>query len=166
MRRSKRLLFDHLVGAGEKRWRDVDAELFRRLEIDYQLEFGGLHNRKVGWLFTLEDASDIDTCLPPSVRKVGTVADKAAKNGVHATVADRRDPVAVSPRDVQASTAQAEQGIGAGKKRAHLQPAHGRECLIQLVLVGGIYNIKDQSQRLSGHFCLVDLGFREGAFRV
>src|ERR1700676_1632665 len=40
-------LFDHLVGSGEQRWWDVDAQLFRHLEIDYQLELGGLHNRKL-----------------------------------------------------------------------------------------------------------------------
>jgi hypothetical protein len=61
-------LLDNLVGAGEKRWWDVDAELFRRLEIDYQLELGGLHNRKLGGLFALKDASDIDARLPPCVR--------------------------------------------------------------------------------------------------
>ena len=38
-------LFDHLVRAAEQGRRDVDAELFRRLEIDYQFELGGLHNR-------------------------------------------------------------------------------------------------------------------------
>ena len=61
-------LFDHLVGAGEKRWRNLYAELFRRLEINHQLELGGLHNRKFGRLFTLKDASDINACLSPCVR--------------------------------------------------------------------------------------------------
>src|SRR5580765_4478968 len=93
--------FDHLIGADEERCRDVDAELLRRLEIDDQIELGGLHNRKLGGFFTLEDASDIGTCLPPCVRQVGTVADKAAKHGVHAAVADRWNPVAVCHCDVQ-----------------------------------------------------------------
>jgi hypothetical protein len=42
---TKFVSLDHLVGAAKQRWRDVDAELFRRLEIDCQFELGGLHNR-------------------------------------------------------------------------------------------------------------------------
>jgi hypothetical protein len=33
---------DHLVGAAERRCRDLDAELFCRLEIYYQFELGRL----------------------------------------------------------------------------------------------------------------------------
>jgi hypothetical protein len=61
-------LLDHLVGAGEKRWRNFYAELFRRLEIYHQFELGGLHNRKFGRLFALKDASHIEACLSPCVR--------------------------------------------------------------------------------------------------
>jgi hypothetical protein len=35
-------LFDHLVGAGEQRGRDSEAQRLGRSEIDYQLELGGL----------------------------------------------------------------------------------------------------------------------------
>jgi hypothetical protein len=38
---------DHLIGAAKQRWRDVDAELSCRLEINDQFELGGLHNRQV-----------------------------------------------------------------------------------------------------------------------
>src|SRR6476661_7110606 len=37
---------DHRV-AVEQRWRDLNAELFYRLEIYYQFELGRLHNRAV-----------------------------------------------------------------------------------------------------------------------
>ena len=42
---------DHLVGAAERRWRDLDAELFCRLEIYYQFELGRLRNRQFRGLF-------------------------------------------------------------------------------------------------------------------
>ena len=32
-------LFDHLVGAGEKRWRDVKSECLRGFDVDSEFEF-------------------------------------------------------------------------------------------------------------------------------
>src|SRR5262245_22669276 len=39
-------LFDHLVGAGEKRRRHIEAECIRRLETDHQLELSWLQDRR------------------------------------------------------------------------------------------------------------------------
>jgi len=49
-----RLLFDHLTGASEQRRRHVEAEGFRGLEVDDEIEFGrGLH-RQICRLLALE----------------------------------------------------------------------------------------------------------------
>ncbi len=47
MHRSRKFLFDHLVGAGEERGRDGETERLRGLEVDHQLEVYGLLYRKI-----------------------------------------------------------------------------------------------------------------------
>jgi hypothetical protein len=71
---------DHLVGAAKQRCRDLDAELFCRLEIYCRFELGRLHDLQFRGLFALQDPADMDTCLPPCVRQIGAVADKATGN--------------------------------------------------------------------------------------
>jgi hypothetical protein len=43
-------LFDHLVGEGEQRLRDCQAERLSGFQIDNQIEFRRLINRHVAWL--------------------------------------------------------------------------------------------------------------------
>jgi hypothetical protein len=41
---------DHLIGAGEERGRDFDAERFGGLHIDVHLDFRGLLDRQIAFL--------------------------------------------------------------------------------------------------------------------
>jgi hypothetical protein len=43
-------LFDHLIGANQKRFWDCEPECIRGLEVDYQLELSRLLDRHIGWL--------------------------------------------------------------------------------------------------------------------
>ena len=60
---SRRVSFDHLVGAGEQRRRNFEAKGLRGIQIDGELEFGRLDDRQVGGLFTPENASGVDADL-------------------------------------------------------------------------------------------------------
>src|SRR5439155_17396239 len=73
--------FDDLVGAGEDRWRDGEAERPGGLEIDDQLECGWLLHRQIGWLGTLEDLPDVNADLTPCAGEARSIADQAARCG-------------------------------------------------------------------------------------
>ena len=61
---------DHLVGAGEQRWRHSEAERLGGLEVDHQLILGRRLHRQVGRLLALEDAIDVSCRLPVLVDKI------------------------------------------------------------------------------------------------
>ena len=46
----KRRLFDHLIGAGQQRLRQVEAKRLRSLHVDDEIELGRLLDRDVSWL--------------------------------------------------------------------------------------------------------------------
>ncbi len=64
--------FDHLVGAGEQRRRDVEAEHLGGRNIDHEFELGRLHDRQIGGLSARDAARLLDfisarktpVCLP------------------------------------------------------------------------------------------------------
>ena len=58
-RKSSKLSFDHLAGAGLQRQRHGQAERLGSLKVDHQLEFGRRLNRQIAWLFAPKDAIDI-----------------------------------------------------------------------------------------------------------
>ncbi len=53
---------DHLVGAGEQRRRQFEAERPGSRDVDDEIELGGLHHRKIGRFGALENAGGIE-CL-------------------------------------------------------------------------------------------------------
>jgi hypothetical protein len=56
--------FDHLVGAADQRQRNGKAEGLGSLQVDDQLDFGGLLYRQIGRLLALEDAVDVAGRVP------------------------------------------------------------------------------------------------------
>jgi poly(3-hydroxybutyrate) depolymerase len=57
-------LLDHLVSAGQQRFRDGKAERLGGLDVDGQLDFYGLIDRQIGWFLAFETVDPrCDTCM-------------------------------------------------------------------------------------------------------
>src|SRR5215813_14217670 len=69
--------FDHLVGAGEHRGRQVEAERLGGLQVDHELVLGRRLHRQIGGLLALEDAINIARRASEWVDGVGAVGDQA-----------------------------------------------------------------------------------------
>ena len=80
-------LFDHLVGARRLACSGHgEAERLGGLQVDVQLDFGGLLDRQVGGLVALENPAGIDAGQAICVRNVRSVAQQTSGRGELAIV--------------------------------------------------------------------------------
>src|SRR4029077_11997296 len=74
-------LLDDLVGAGEDRWRNLQAERLSRLEVDHQFESGRLLDRQIGRLSAFEDLPSVYTLQVVEARKARAIVEQPAGVG-------------------------------------------------------------------------------------
>src|SRR5712664_332775 len=85
--------FDHLVGdRKDDRW-NGQAEGPGGFEIDHQLELGGLHDRQVGGLLTLEYPTGVDAGETISIGEARTITNQTTGGCELAILIDSRHPL-------------------------------------------------------------------------
>jgi hypothetical protein len=87
-KRTLRLLFDHLVGAGEHGRRNCEAKSFRGFEINHQLVLIRRLHWEVSRLLALEDAIDITGGTPILIDEIRPIGDQPAGGDEEAFVVD------------------------------------------------------------------------------
>src|SRR5436189_1662031 len=68
---------DHLVGASDEHRRHVEAERLGGGQIDNEIEFGRLLDRKIARLCTTKNFIDILASTPEQARKIGCIRPQA-----------------------------------------------------------------------------------------
>src|SRR5262249_5622555 len=86
--------FKDFVGAARQRQRDRDAERLGGLEVEEQLDLGGLLNQQIGRLVALENPPGVSADQTVVFRFTAAIAHQAAGGGKLAKFVDRGDRVA------------------------------------------------------------------------
>jgi hypothetical protein len=66
-----RNLFDYLISGCKQHRRHIKAQDPGSLEVDCEIEFRGLHDWEVGWLFTLQNPGDVYAALAIGIVMLG-----------------------------------------------------------------------------------------------
>src|SRR5262249_36941850 len=71
-------LFDHLVGGGEQRLRECQAQRLSRLEVKDKIELCGLFDRQIRWLRALQYLVHICRATPKEIGRACAIRHQTA----------------------------------------------------------------------------------------
>ena len=137
--------FYHFVGTVLNRLRHGDAQRFRGLEVDDQLDFHRLLNRQIGGPLSLENPARVDPDLTGRFSEAAAVAHKAASGGELTKLGDRRHRV-TSRQCTELFVPADEECIWSDHERTNSQLRQRSENRIEVTLSAGMKNMELQPE--------------------
>ena len=132
-----RASLDHLVGAGEQRRRNFDAECPGSVQIDEELDLGDLLNWQVGRLVALQNSAGINTSLPVRFRSASSITQQPAGRDELAGVKDRDDRMPDRQCGKLTASAEEERRIGRDHQASRAQLGELRKDPFEIAFAAG-----------------------------
>src|SRR5882724_1857111 len=124
------VLFDHFIGAYQEGFRNDDAEHPGGFEIDKQFELGGLFNRQVSRLCSLQYPVYITRGAAKKVGIARTITHQASVLGKSLKEVHGGQPVLVSEIDCSFSLTEQDR-VCENDKSLYSRLFHGGKCIFQ-----------------------------------
>src|SRR5262249_15510480 len=122
-----------LVGGGQQRFRNCEAERLGGFEVDGQLDFYSLLDRQIGWFLAFENAPGIDANLVVRIVGAAAIADQAAGQDELTDYIDRGQRVAGRQRR-ELFRASAEEGTVGDQDRTNVLLRNGCEGRFEIAI--------------------------------
>src|SRR5262245_43973612 len=139
-------LLDHLIGSCQERWRDRDPKRLRRLEVDDQLELGGLLDGQVGGFRTLENLVDVGRDAPIRIGNVRAIGQKTSSINEFPHGMNCRQPMFGCNVHETAALIE-EHGAGQDCQSGRACLGYVRERALEILWTSGLKELKLHPQR-------------------